>query len=308
MRSDASIATPEWAAGLGLHGAEATAPDGTTLRFWVGGAASGPRVLMLHGFPQNAGAWQKVAARVVPSMRVVIPDLRGYGESDLAASGRYDLDTLVADVATIEGATRREGEPPGRALLLAHDWGGPVAWHVLHTRPELVRGLVATNAPHFLAYARELTTPDQAKRSWYTALFQIPYVERLLCLGDGKAFRFALGGSATTPVFTPDEIDSFVRPLLRPGRARAALQYYREGAGYLRRHRDLVRDMPKTAVPAIIVWGQNDVALAPSHPDACRRYVTNLEIRRLDGVTHWVPEQAPDEVARAVHDLAERTA
>jgi len=296
-----------WARDLGLHGSEATAPDGTTLRFWVGGAAEGPRAIFLHGFPQNAGAWRKVAALLAGEMRLVIPDLRGYGESDIPASGKYDIDTLVSDVVTVEGATRREGEPPGRALLLAHDWGGPIAWHVLHTKPGLVRGLVATNAPHFAAYARELQTPEQAKRAWYTAVFQVPFVEHLLALGDGKAFRFVFETSAPAGLFSEADVDSFVRPLLRPGRALASIAYYRAAARYLVTHRREIRDLKPTEVPAIIVWGQDDAALSRSHPDACARFVTNLETRRLDGVSHWVPEQAPEDVARAVRDLEART-
>lgn len=307
MNDVATIETPQWARDLGLHGAEVTAPDGTTLRFWVGGAADGPRAILLHGFPQNAGAWHKVAPLLTGEMRVVIPDLRGYGASELAASGKYDLDTLAEDVVTLEGATRREGEAPGRAMLVAHDWGGPIAWHVLHTRPETVRGLVATNAPHFAAYARELQTPEQAKRAWYTGVFQIPLVEHLLAAGNGKAFRMVFEKSAPAGLFTPDQIDSFVAPLLRPGRARASIAYYRAAARYLAAHRREIRDLPQTRVPATIVWGEDDAALARTHPDACARFVANLETRRLDGVSHWVPEQAPAEIARAVKDLEART-
>jgi pimeloyl-ACP methyl ester carboxylesterase len=292
---------------LGLHQAEATAPDGTVLRFWVGGAAEGPRVLFLHGFPQNAGAWRHVAARLIGDFRLVIPDLRGYGDSDIPATDAYDLDTLVMDVVTIEGATRREGESPGRALLVAHDWGGPIAWHVIHTKPSTVRGLVATNAPHFIAYAAALKTREQAKRSWYTAVFQLPFVERLMSLGDGRGFRFAFESSAPPGLFSKEQLDAFVHPLLRPGRAKAALAYYRGAARYLRTHAGEVKRFGKTDVPAIIVWGQEDVALAPSHPDGCKRFVTNLEVRRLDGVSHWVPEQAPAEIETAVRDLDART-
>lgn len=303
MKDAAVIDTPQWAADLGLHGGEATAPDGTTLRFWVGGAPEGPRVLLLHGFPQNAGAWHAVAALLVADFRVVIPDLRGYGASDIPASGAYDLDTLVDDVVTVEGATRREGEGPGRALLVAHDWGGPIAWHVLHKKPETVRGLVATNAPHFVAYSAALKTSDQARKSWYTAVFQLPLVDRLMSAQGGRGFRFAFESSSPPGLFSKEQLDGFVEPLLRPGRAAAAIAYYKAAARYLRTHRDVVRRIGKTDVPAIIVWGQDDKALSRSHPDGCKRYATNLEVRRLDGVSHWVPEQAPSEVARAIRDL-----
>lgn len=297
---------PPWARELGLEAIAVTAPDGTRLRVLLGGAPDGPRALFLHGFPQHGGAWRRVARLLAPEMRLVIPDLRGYAASALAASGRYDLETLVGDVVAVDRATRRgDGDRP---VVVAHDWGGPIAWHTLHRHPELARGLVATNAPHGGAYARQLTeNPDQTRRSWYTAVFQVPLVERLLCARDGAGFRLVFAKSAPAGLLSPEEIDDYVRPMLAPGRARAALAYYREGARALLRDRGAVVDAAPITAPAVIVWGQADAALSREHPEACRRYCSDLEIRRLDRVSHWVPEQAPEAVAQAVRDVAGRT-
>ncbi len=298
---------PDWARDLGLQALAVTAEDGTRLRVLTGGAPSGPRVILLHGFPQNAGAWRRVAALLAGEARLVIPDLRGYGASELARSDRYDLETLVSDVVAIEEATRGD-DAHGSALLVVHDWGGPIGWHTLHRRPDLVRGLVATNAPHTGAYARQLAGGgDQLRRSWYVAMFQVPFIERVLAAGGGRGFRLVFGTAAPAALFSEEEIASYVDPLLEPGRARAALAYYRELAKALARDRASVLDLRSTAVPAIIVWGQADAALSRQHPDACARYATDLEVRRLAGVSHWVPEEAPQEIARAVRDLDART-
>lgn len=296
---------PPWARELGLDAVAVTAPDGTRLRVLVGGAPAGPRALFLHGFPQHGGAWRRVARLLAREMRLVIPDLRGYAASELAASDRYDLETLVADVVAVDRATR--ADDADRPLVVAHDWGGPIAWHTLHRHPELARGLVATNAPHGGAYARQLTgNPDQLRRSWYTGVFQIPHVERLLCAGGGRGFRLVFESSAPRGLLSPEEIDDYVRPMLAPGRARAALAYYREGARALLRDRSAVVDASPITAPVIIVWGQADAALSRQHPEACRPYASDLAIRRLDGVSHWVPEQAPEAVADAVREIATR--
>lgn len=307
----ASFDPPGWARDVGLRSIAVTCADGTRLRVLTGGGPppggpSAPRVILLHGFPQHAGAWRRVARLLVGEARLVIPDLRGYAASHLAASDRYDLETLASDVVAVDDATRSDdGDAP---ILVAHDWGGPVAWHAVHRQPTLARGLVATNAPHFGAYARQLgTSNDQRKRSWYTAVFQIPGVERLLAAADGKGFRLVFEKSAPPGLFSPEEVDDYVRPLLAPGRARAALAYYRQGARVLAQDRRAILDLPPVAVPVIIPWGQADAAISREHPEACRRYATDLEIRRLDGVSHWVPEQAPEAIAQAVRDLDRRT-
>jgi pimeloyl-ACP methyl ester carboxylesterase len=307
----ASIEPPPWARELGLRSLAVTGADGARLRVLTGGGPSpagspGPRVIMLHGFPQHAGAWRRVAPLLVAEARLVIPDLRGYGGSDLARGDRYDLETLASDVVAIDDATR--SDDGDRPILVAHDWGGPVAWHAVHRHPTLARALVATNAPHFGAYARQLgTSRDQRKRSWYTAVFQIPGVERLLSARGGAGFRLVFRTSSPPGLFSPEEIDDYVRPLLEPGRARAALSYYRAGARVLAQDRRAILDLPPVAIPVIIPWGQADAALSREHPEACRRYATDLAIRRLDGVSHWVPEQAPEAIAQAVRDLDART-
>jgi pimeloyl-ACP methyl ester carboxylesterase len=302
-----SFDPPPWARDLGLTSTWVTTADGTRLRTLTGGAAGGPRVVFLHGFPQNGSAWRRVAQQLVGEARLVIPDLRGYGASELARTDDYDIETLVADVVALEEATRGD-DAPGSALLVAHDWGGPIAWHTLHRRPDLVRGLVATNAPHFAAYSRQLAgSGDQRRRSWYVGVFQVPFAERLLCARNGRGFRLVFEKSAPAGVFTEEDVDAYVQPLLEPGRARAALSYYRHAARRLARDRASILDLRPTAVPAIIVWGQADAAISRQHPDACAAYAVDLEVRRLDGVSHWVPEQDPDALVRAIRDLDVRT-
>lgn len=301
----------DWASAYGFESAHAYASDGTRLRWVFGGPKDARRLVLLHGAPQFSYMWRKTLGPLAERYRVVVPDLRGYGASDLAESGRYDLDVLVGDLEVVVAATARRdaGEEP--ILLAAHDWGGPIAWTYAARRPSSVRHLVAVNAPHPAAFVRELARPRQAIRSWYIAAFQLPGAPRLVELRRGEPLVRMLTASSHG-VFTDADLDVYRAALRRPGRAAAVLAYYRQAFAYgpPGRHENRIERIrgelrrtlasPRLEVPATIVWGGADVALSPSHPDAVRQYAARLEVRRLPGVGHWVPEACPEEVVRAI--------
>jgi len=303
MGSDPHLSS--FAGSMGFRGAEARAADGTRLYVHVGGRLDGRRVVLLHGAPQFSFTWRRVMAEIADRYRVIVPDLRGYGQSELPASGCYDLDTLADDLAAIIDATRREDEPEDEpVLLVAHDWGGPIAFRFAEKRPRAVRHLVAVNAPHPAAYARELTTAAQALRSWYVALFQVPRLERLLDATDAALLLWMMRASSPEGLFGEAEIDLYRRALTRPGRAEAVLAYYRDafGGNVLAKRREMLGRKTRIEPPVTIVWGNDDKCLAPGHPDAIRPYCRRVETRRLGGVSHWVPEERPSEVAQALVD------
>jgi pimeloyl-ACP methyl ester carboxylesterase len=304
----------EWPLALGLTSRFIEAADGTRLRLVEGGPTAGRRVVLLHGAPQCAYEWRKVLPALARTHRVIAPDLRGYGASDLAASGRYDLDTLVDDLRRVVEATKPPAgaSDPGRVLLVAHDWGGPIAWRFAETWPSAVRHLVAANAPHPAAYALELARPAQALRSWYVALFQVPGVERLVERAGGRPLLELMTRSAPRGLFDDADLGVYRANLDRPGRAAAAIAYYRHafgpadgehgGLGWVARRRDAMMASGRVAAPATVLWGDADKAIAPSHPDATRRWAARLEVRTLAGASHWVPEERPEDVLRAVLD------
>lgn len=278
----------------------ATSDDGTRLRVLVAGARNRRRVVCLHGFPQNAAAWRKVAALLADDLQVVMPDLRGFGASDLSASGRYDLDTLASDVERVIEKTAAGADP--RVVLVAHDWGGPVAWHLLERSPSLVQHHVCVNGPHLLAYAKELATnPKQRAGGWYTALFQIPGIERLLAAGGGKGLAETLVRSSKPGTFSDEDIALYIEPLASDAkRMRAGLSYYRAGLAWLagKEHREA---RPPVTTPTTIVWGMRDGAIRSSVLDRMLREVCpTAQVRRLPSGTHWVPDESPEEVAAAV--------
>jgi pimeloyl-ACP methyl ester carboxylesterase len=277
------------------------ASDGTRLRVLTGGNPSGQRLLLVHGFPQNAACWRKVIARVSDRYRVLAVDLRGYAKSDLARSGRYDLDTLAHDLASVLEQTADEGSP-GRAVLCAHDWGGPISWELLNQRPELVSRYVCLNAPHFEAYLEAIRTDaKQRKSSWYTAWFQTPLLERLFAANGASFFAWALRRSSAPGTFTDEDIELYCGPLRDPARAGAALAYYRQARSRLIAQRGRGRTLPPITVPTTILFPTRDVALRRVIVDITReRYCPAARVIDVSGATHWLPDERPADVADAL--------
>jgi pimeloyl-ACP methyl ester carboxylesterase len=297
--------TMTWPARAGFETKYLTMSDGTRLRVLLRGPKSAQRVVLVHGFPQNASAWRKVVAELGDSVRAVLVDLRGYAGSDFSKSGRYDMDTLASDVIRVLEETASEGAP-GPAILVAHDWGGPISWEVATRRPDLVKHLVAMNAPHKAVYARELAqNPKQRKASWYVGVFQLPFVEYALSANGAGFFIGALRKSARPGTFTDEDLELSLGPMRDPKRLGAAFAYYREARRDIAKNPKKAQDRRQVTVPTTILWGRQDKAILCGCAERIvSEHVPHATIRWLDDATHWVPEEEPKAVARAILDAA----
>lgn len=309
----------DWPRPYGFENVEIGGVDGTRLRLVVGGPRGGRPVVLLHGAPQISYAWRRVMPLLKERYRVIAPDLRGYGSSAMARSGRYDVETLVGDLrVTVEWARARYAEalagraggprsdrlpPPGssdgdsRVVLVGHDWGGGLAWLLAAERPGDLRHLVVANAPH-PGTIRELLHPLQLPRLWYIALFQVPLLERLIERTGARPLAWMMSHSAPRGAFEPADLAFYRDAFARPGRAEAVLEGYRQ---LLRRpYPDRAAATRRIAVPTTLLWGDADPALRAPLADAARRFVEKIEVRHLPGVSHWVPEERPEAVAAAI--------
>ncbi|HVJ55882.1 MAG TPA: alpha/beta hydrolase [Aliidongia sp.] len=265
------------------------------INFEVAQLGSGDRLaLCLHGFPEHAYSWRHqmpLLARL--GYRVWAPNLRGYGGTDSPQEvSAYRLETLVADVA---GLIRASGA--AETLLVAHDWGGVLAWTLAMQEPSLISRLVIMNLPHPACFTREFRHPRQFLKSWYMMFFQLPVLpEMLLRRGDGRAAALAIRNSAKDAARFPEEAMAvYSRNANRPGGLTAMINWYRAlirsgglgGGG---------RDYPKIEIPTLFLWGDADVALDFSTTNGTEAYVSNLTFRVLHGVSHWVQQEAPEAV------------
>jgi pimeloyl-ACP methyl ester carboxylesterase len=263
--------------------------DGLVFDVRDGGPPDGEPVVLLHGWPQDSSAYDRMAPLLHGAgLRTLAPDQRGYSPG-ARPPGRspYRLREVADDVVALLDAAG-----VGSAHVVGHDWGGIVAWALGAWYPERLRTLTALSVPHPGAMARAVLTSDQGLRSAYVAAFQVPVLpERLLLAGNGRALRQLLASSG----LPDDAAERYVAHMLEPGALSAALAWYRAlpfGA------RDRVGTV---TVPTLHVWSTGDVALGRTATEATRDHVTapyRLEV--LDRVPHWIPEVAAERTAELV--------
>jgi pimeloyl-ACP methyl ester carboxylesterase len=266
------------------------------IHFEVATMGRGDRLaLCLHGFPEHAYSWRyQMPLLAQLGYRVWAPNLRGYGGSDSPSQvAAYKTRTLVEDViALIKASGAKE------VLLMAHDWGGALAWSVALIAPELIQRLVILNLPHPACFARELRRPVQLAKSWYIFFFQLPWLpEFLLSRGHGRAIAESIRRTSRNRARFPDEvIEVYRQNAARPGGLRAMINWYRAAlrSGALGRPRR--GSIPIIQTPTLFLWGDADVALSIRTTRGTENYVENLTFRIFPGVSHWIQQEAPDAV------------
>ena len=267
-----------------LGGVERFERVGLTFEVRDAGPPDGQVIALLHGFPETSRSWDDVVpALVAGGYRVLAPDQRGYSPAARPAGRRaYALSELVADILALAGRAGTE-----RFHVVGHDWGASVGWALAARHPDRVASLTAISAPHPGALAQALVRSTQALRSWYVLLFQLPALpERLMLPRLEDTLR--RGG-------LPDAFArQYAAVLAQPGALTAALGWYRAIPFEL-------QPIGAVSVPTTFVWSTGDRFLTRAAADLTAKRVTGpYRAVVLEGLSHWVPETAPDVVARLV--------
>jgi epoxide hydrolase 4 len=274
------------------------AANGIRFHALAAGPDDGPLVLFLHGFPELARSWRhQLPALAAAGYRAVAPDMRGYGQTD--ARGPYDVGTLSRDVTELVSALGRE-----RVVLVGHDWGGAVAWVTAARTPAVVERLVAINCPPASAlFAAMLRSRSQLRKSWYIVFFQLPWWPERRMTADRAAVvaRALVGGSHRRGVWPPEELEAYRAAFARPGRAKAAIDWYRTAFRRSIRPRRRRGPSPRVVVPTLILWGVEDRFLGRElvAPEALRPTLADgnvPEVVWIEDAGHFVQNEAPERV------------
>jgi pimeloyl-ACP methyl ester carboxylesterase len=263
--------------------------DGLTFDVLDGGPPDGEPVVLLHGFPQDATAWNQVSPALHRAgLRTLALDQRGHSPMARPRGRRhYRLRETAEDVLALLDAAGHKS-----AHVVGHDLGGLVAWALAAWHPERVRTLTVLSTPHPAALTRAMTRGSQALRSYYMAVFQLPFLpERLLLSWGGTPLRRMLRGGG----LSREAAAHYVGRMREPGALSAALGWYRAMPLGMTDRVGTVR------VPTLHVWSTGDTFLGRAATEATGQYVDapyRLEV--LDDVTHWIPELASDRVAELV--------
>jgi pimeloyl-ACP methyl ester carboxylesterase len=263
--------------------------------FVIDEAGEGDRLaLCLHGFPESRFSWRyQLPLLAQMGYRAWAPDLRGYGETEPKPQNvsAYLIDRLMEDVAALIDTSGAKS-----VTLIGHDWGAGVAWAFAANRVRPLERLVILNLPHPAVMAVQLRRSwAQLKKSWYMAFFQFPGLpERALMAKDARAIRQAfLGMAVDKSNFTQDVLDRYARDAQRPGAITGMINWYRAA---FRLGGKLRGPWPVIETPTLIIWGEADTALGVELLDGTDAYVKDLTIHRLPNVSHWVQQEAPQQV------------
>jgi pimeloyl-ACP methyl ester carboxylesterase len=258
------------------------------------GPDDGRPVLLLHGFPQTSASWAAVTPILTQAgLRTYAPDQLGYSPGarpgEVGAYSAQNLAQVTCDLMTELGLPRAD--------VVGHDWGANVAWTLAAWHSDRVRSLTAVSVPHPAAYTAAFRAdPEQKERSAYIRLFwQEGKAEEVLLADGARRLRRMLSGSDGETGVPAEAIDEYVAVLSAPGALTAALNWYRAMSSGNR--------VDRVDVPTTYVWSDGDVAIGRTAAEACANYVTgDYRFVELPGVTHWIPEQAPEELASAILD------
>ncbi|MBW1786903.1 MAG: alpha/beta hydrolase [Deltaproteobacteria bacterium] len=267
----------------------------------------GELMLFVHGFPEFWGEWAEQLAEFGRDCRAVAFDMRGYNLSSRPSdSGEYHVLHLIED---IRGLVRHLGHDT--FTLVAHDWGGAVAWAFANRYPDMVDRLVVINAPHGAVFARELlNNPAQREASQYMLLLRGPEAEEKLARNDYAWPAEALWGDGSR--WRAEERDrlKYAEAWSRPGAMTGAVNYYRASPLYppttpedetrLQGILDLDKKMFQVVVPTLVIWGEQDHALLIGNLDGLEDYVPDLTVARIPDGTHWVVHERAEEVNRLI--------
>lgn len=266
------------------------------LSFAIDECGSGPDIaLCLHGFPESRHSWRhQLPMLAEQGWHAVAPDLRGYGGTTRPTrKADYHIDHLVADTAALFDALGAR-----RRLLIAHDWGAIIAWifALRSTRP--LDGLIIMNVPH-PAVARDVIRHSwvQKRKSWYVAFFQLPWLpEALLGANNARAIGKAFTDSAVNKANFPAEtIEHYRTNASQPGALTAMLAYYRANLPAV-----LAEPVRIIETPTLMVWGEQDVALDIALTEGYAPLVRDFTLVRLPQASHWVQQDAPEDVNAAM--------
>ena len=264
---------------------------------------SGPPLLLLHGYPQTHVMWRKVAPRLAREFTLVIPDLRGYGDSAKPPAGLdfagYSKRALAQDQVETMAALGFD-----RFRVAGHDRGARVTHRLVRDHPERIEKAALLDIVPTL-YRFETIDQKGATGAWHW-FFLIQgggLPERLIGSQAEFFLRHELGRqTGTDGAIEPATFAEYLRCFGNPETIRATCDEYRAGASIDLEH-DRAERGRKVTVPLLILWGERS-GQGSSYDilEVWRDHAENVTGHAMRS-GHFIPEEAPDEVYRALRDF-----
>ena len=286
---------------------ERSAPiDGFSLAYERHGPSSGSEsaVVLLHGWPGDRRDWREVTPRLVedPSLTVVVPDLRGFGQSDRQPAAGPDAYAAAGQAASVLGLIDELGLGP--VVAAGYDVGSRVAQQMAREAPDAVRALVL--APPLPGAGDRVLSEGAVREFWYQSFHRLDLAERLID-GSPVAARVYLEHFWTHwsgPGYTPDptQLDRLAEVYGAPGAFVASIGWYRAGSGTVAR--SLAERAPapedRIAAPTTVLWPAHDPLFPCEWSDRLDAFFSAATLTWLPEAGHFSPLEAPAEFAAAI--------
>ena len=307
------------------------------IRMRIAQMGEGPAVLFAHGWPESWYSWRKqIPALAAAGFRVIVPDMRGYGETDApAAVEDYNIVTLAADMVGVLDALDIE-----QATMVGHDWGAPVAAHSVLLHPQRFNALVLLSVPYggrgpaspmaamqartgdnffYMLYHNEPDGVAEAEydndpRGLLSRLYLSPDSPREApTVTDPKRSAGGwiprLGASKGLPGWlTAEDLDYYVSQFERTG-FRGGLNYYRN----IERNWELTENLTgaQISVPTLFIAGEKDIVIGGATKEMLQGMmqpaVADLRgVILIPEIGHWVQQEAPQETNEAILEFLRR--
>jgi epoxide hydrolase 4 len=229
------------------------------------------------------------------------PDMRGYNLSSKPSDiEKYHVNHLIEDLRALAEHLGHE-----KFIMVAHDWGGAVAWAAAMRHPEILEKLIIINSPHPAVFARELlNNPDQRKASQYMLMLRSAEAERVLSENNFATLMDVLVQFGSRWEMSEEKRSKYIDAWSRPGALTGSLNYYRKSPLYppvsetdeelIRSILNLPKEMFEIKVPTLVIWGEQDQALLTGNLDGLEEYIEDLTVKRIPDGTHWVIHEQPE--------------
>ena len=306
-----------------IHKYRVQLPHGIELSCRSAGEKGRPTLIFLHGFPEAAFVWDELLEHFAKpkngGYRCVAPNLRGFEQSSAPTDvSAYRPKHLVQDIAALIATEGGQID-----ALVAHDWGGAVAWNLAASQPQLIEKLAIINSPHPGTFLRELQhSPAQQAASAYMNFLIRPDAEKLLAEDDfRRLFEFFMPlssvkgphgnanikgkGPRTAPGWLSPEVMAQYRGVWQAGLT-GPLNFYR--ASPLRPGPEvkevvIPRELLQVNLRTLVLWGMGDIALPPALLDGLIDYVPHMELKKIQTATHWIIHEQTALVAQHLQEF-----
>ena len=277
--------------------------DGFALAYDRPRPGAGAAVVCLHGWPGDRADWREVVPRLGDGVDVVVPDLRGFGDSDKHPRDPARAYGAAPQARSVLGLLDELGL--GSVAIAGYDVGSRVAQQLARTAPDRVRALVV--APPLPGPGDRVLGPDQQTEFWYQAFHRLGLPEQLL---DGRpdavrAYLRHFWSHWSGPGFEPEdaELDRLAESYGAPGAFVASIGWYRAGSGTVATALAERAPAPedRVAVPTTVLWPECDPLFPTAWADRVDAFFGDATVRVLPGVGHFTPLEAPDAIVAAIH-------